>query len=295
MMPTPPTPASRLPAERDSPRCLARLATPFQTIEVWENTIAGRFYTLDGRPMSAVADEYIYHECMTHPAALAHGMPKRALVLGGGDAGAARELLKHPSITTVSVAELDAQVVAMTRQYFPSFHQGAFDDPRVAVTIGDAADFVRAHIAHDVAPFDLAVFDLTPPDSPARGLFSVPFLQQLKSVLTRPGVVSVHLGSPDAEAERVRHVWRNLHAAFGWVAVMVADIPLYGGRWAMALAGDDPAGDPRAATPEHVAADLASRDLGALRYYNAARHHTLFAPHPELDALAPEPSKPLSE
>jgi len=245
-------------------RRVARIDTPFQCIEVWDKPTFDRLYTLDGRPMAAIGDEYIGHECMTHPAALMLAAPQRALVLGGGDGGAARELLKHPSITKIVIAELDAQVVAMARRYFVPIHQGAFDDPRVDLQIGDAADYVSRHANSGLAPFDLVIFDLTPPDSPARGLFSVAFFQQLKTVLTQQALISVHLGPPLTEPERVRRVWQDLRSAFRLVRVMTAEIPTYGGLWAMALAGDYKTG--------------AARDIGDLRYYNAARHSALFVP-----------------
>lgn len=82
-------------------RRLAHVASPHQQIEVWETPQLGRLFTLDGRPMTAVGDEYVYHECMTHPAALAHPCPRKALVLGGGDGGAARQLLKHACILSL--------------------------------------------------------------------------------------------------------------------------------------------------------------------------------------------------
>ena len=123
-------------------RRLASVDSPYQRIEVWDTPQLGRLFTLDGRPMTSAGDEFIYHECMVHPAALAHPSPKAALVLGGGDGGAARQLLRHPGIERIVVAELDAEVVRLTREYLPEVHGGAFDDPRVELVIGDAADFV---------------------------------------------------------------------------------------------------------------------------------------------------------
>ena len=145
-------------------RRLARVDSPYQRIEVWDTPQLGRLFTLDGRPMTSTGDEFIYHECMVHPAALAHPSPKAALVLGGGDGGAAQQLLKHPGIERIVVAELDAQVVRLTREYLPEVHGGAFDDPRVELVIGDAADFVAGALQTVPATeqFDLVVFDLTP-------------------------------------------------------------------------------------------------------------------------------------
>lgn len=167
-------------------RRLARVASAHQQIEVWETAQLGRLFTLDGRPMTSVGDEYVYHECMTHPAALAHPAPKKALVLGGGDGGAARQLLKHACIERIVVAELDDEVVGMARRYLDDVHQGALDDPRVELVIGDAAHFVESTVEH----FDLVVFDLTPPDSPAAGLYTRAFYARLKRILTPRGAVS---------------------------------------------------------------------------------------------------------
>ncbi len=161
-------------------RRLARVDSPYQRIEVWDTPQLGRLFTLDGRPMTATGDEFIYHECMVHPAALAHPAPKAALVLGGGDGGAARQLLKHPGIERIVVAELDAEVVRLIRKHLPEVHGGAFDDPRVELVIGDAADYVVGAVAQ----FDLVVFDLTPPDSPAAGLYTPDFYMQLKRVMS---------------------------------------------------------------------------------------------------------------
>ncbi len=97
-------------------RCLRALTRRINRIEVWETRQLGRLFTLDG-PMTSTGDEFIYHECMVHPAALAHPAPRAALVLGGGDGGAARQLLAHPGIERIVVAELDEQVVRLTREY----------------------------------------------------------------------------------------------------------------------------------------------------------------------------------
>lgn len=268
---------------------IAAIQSAYQHIEVWQTAELGRVFTLDGRPMTATGDEYIYHECMTHPAALAHPQPRRALVLGGGDGGAARELLRHASIERIVVAELDPEVVALARRYFETVHQGAFEDARVALRIGDAADYVRHHARQGHARFDLAVFDLTPPDSPARGLFGIDFLRELKGVLHSGALVSVHLGSPAREPERVATVLGALRAAFATVRVMHADIPLYGGNWAMAVATDAPAADPAAISTETMAARLQARDLGTLRYYNAARHGALFGTPHEMRSISRAP------
>lgn len=261
-------------------RRIASVASPHQRIEVWDTPRLGLLFTLDGRPMTSVGDEFVYHECMIHPAALAHPEPKRALVLGGGDGGAARQLLMHPSIERVVVAELDEDVVRMARQHLVDVHDGSLDDARVELVIGDAAHFVAATNEQ----FDLIVFDLTPPDSPAAELYTPAFYARLKTAMTPRAALSMHLGSPQFHAERVAGLLRGLRSSFAFVDVMSAFVPLYGSQWLMALASDTL--EPTALFKHDIEERLAARRINRLRYYGAALHPALFAvSHAVLDKL----------
>ncbi|WP_414443895.1 polyamine aminopropyltransferase [Burkholderia sp. 22PA0106] len=251
-------------------RRLESLASPHQRIEVWDTPQLGRLFTLDGQPMTSTGDEFVYHECMTHPAALAHPRPRRALVLGGGDGGAARQLLKHPSIERIVIAELDAAVVAMARRHLGEVHGGAFDDPRVELVIGDAAHYVE----HAPGHFDLVVFDLTPPDSPAAGLYTRAFLARLKRLLTPCAALSMHLGAPGFHIERIAALVAELRASFAVVAPLAAPVPLYGGEWLMAVASDTL--DAGALFAHDIDERLAARGIGGLRFYDAELHPALF-------------------
>lgn len=252
-------------------RRLASVTTPWQQIEIWDTPQLGRLFTLDGRPMSSVGDEFIYHECMVHPAALAHPAPRAALVLGGGDGGAARQLLRHESITRIVVAELDAEVVRLTHEYLPQVHDGAFDDPRVELVIGDAADFV----AGAQERFDLIVFDLTPPDSPAAGLYTPAFYEQLKRRMNPDAVLSMHLGAPLFHGARVATLFEDLRQAFAVVRPMNTFVPLYGSLWTMATASDTL--DPAALSRAELSERLAARRIDGLAWYDADAHAGLFS------------------
>lgn len=252
-------------------RRLARVDSPYQRIEVWDTPQLGRLFTLDGRPMTSTGDEFIYHECMVHPAALTHPAPKAALVLGGGDGGAARQLLRHPGIERIVVAELDAEVVRLTREYLADVQGGAFDDPRVELVIGDATHYV----AGATAQFDLIVFDLTPPDSPAAGLYTPDFYRQLKRIMSPNAVLSLHLGSPYFHAERVAGLLGDLRDTFAMVRTMHTFVPLYGSLWMMATASDTL--DPAALTAETLTQRLAARQIDSLRHYDPAFNTGLFS------------------
>ncbi|NML33662.1 spermidine synthase [Paraburkholderia antibiotica] len=303
-------------------RLVERVESRYQTIEIWDTPQLGALFTLDGRPMTSAGDEFIYHECMVHPAALAHPAPRAALVLGGGDGGAARQLLKHPGIERIVVAELDAEVVRLTRQYLPDVQGGAFDDPRVELVIGDAADYVAALAAATAtdapantttkiaaaapgaaregtpqpasatppeAPrFDLVVFDLTPPDSPAAGLYTPAFYAQLKRVLSADAALSLHLGSPYFHAPRIAGLLDDLRASFAHVRMLSTFVPLYGSLWTMAIASATL--DPAALTATTLAERVAARGIDSLRHYEPALHAGLFsATRSVRDKLSPLP------
>jgi spermidine synthase len=252
-------------------RRLASVTSQWQQIEVWDTPQLGRLFTLDGRPMSSVGDEFIYHECMVHPIALAHPAPRSALVLGGGDGGAARQLLRHEGITRIVVAELDAEVVRLTREFLPQVHGDAFDDPRVELVIGDAADFVAATAEH----FDLVVFDLTPPDSPAAGLYTPAFYAQLKRVMTPAAALSMHLGAPYLHGPRIAALFEDLRKSFAIARPMNAFVPLYGSLWLMATASDIL--DPITLTASDLNKRLAERRIANLAWYDADAHAGLFS------------------
>lgn len=252
-------------------RRLACVDSAWQHIEVWDTPQLGCLFTLDGRPMTSAGDEFVYHECMTQPAALTHPAPRKALVLGGGDGGAARQLLGHPGIERIVVAELDPDVVRLTGDYLPQVRGGAFDDPRVELVIGDAAAFV----ARTQERFDLVVFDLTPPDSPAAGLYTPAFYRELKHVMTADALISLHLGSPWHHAGRIERLLTGLAASFAVVRPLAAYVPLYGALWLMAVASDRP--DPAAMDAATLRARMKARGIEGLRFYEAGLHAALFS------------------
>ncbi|HZZ11474.1 MAG TPA: polyamine aminopropyltransferase [Paraburkholderia sp.] len=271
-------------------RRLESVVSAYQHIEVWETPQLGRLFTLDGRPMTSTGDEFIYHECMVHPAALTHAGPRTALVLGGGDGGAARQLLKHPGIERIVVVELDAEVVRLTREHMPQVHGGAFDDPRVELVIEDAAQYVTAAIGRE--RFDLVIFDLTPPDSPAAGLYTVEFYRTLKQAMSPAALISMHLGSPYFQAERVAGLLAGLRDVFAIVRTMSAFVPLYGSLWMMAIASDTL--DPASLDADALAKRRAARQISPLQHYDTSVHAALFsASHSVRDKLS-QFLKPLS-
>ncbi len=245
--------------------------TPYQRLELLESPELGRSLRLDGHFMTSEADEFFYHEALVHPAAIAHPDPKRALIVGGGDGGAAEELLKHPSIEALTLVELDEQVVEVARSHLQAINKGALDDPRVTVRIQDGAEFLAA-----AEPgFDLILLDLTDPETPAGPLYTEDFFRQCQRVLAPGGALVLHLGSPFHERDQVRGMAQTLRAVFSQVHGYGVHIPLYGAYWALAVVSDQL--NPLSLDPAQVQARIDARGIGDLQYYNAEVHGGLFA------------------
>jgi len=170
----------------------------------------------------------------------------------------------------VVIAELDEAVVDMARRHLAEVQGGALDDARVELVIGDAAHFV----ATTSERFDLVVFDLSPPDSPAAELYTTAFYARLKAAMMPRAALSMHLGSPHFHAERAASLLGGLRSTFAFVNVMSAFVPLYGSQWLMALASDTL--DATALFKHDIEERLAARRIDRLRYYGAALHRSLF-------------------
>src|SRR5690625_1094943 len=162
----------------------------YQLVEVYETDTWGNLLTIDGMVMLSERDEFVYHEMLAHVAMFSHPAPKRVLIIGGGDGGTAREVLKHPSVTRVDMVEIDKTVVDASKQFFPGV--GAFDDSRLQVIYEDGIQFVKAV----KEPYDILIIDGSDPVGPAEGLFSQEFYKACKSALTKDGILTTQTETP---------------------------------------------------------------------------------------------------
>lgn len=136
---------------------LAEVRTPFQNIRIVDTECFGKILLLDGHVQLASLDERAYHEALVHIPLLSLNEPKRALVVGGGDGGVLRELVKHESLQTIDMVEIDVEVVETCLRHLPELSNGAFEDPRVSLHIADAFGFMK-----EVGePYDFMVLDIT--------------------------------------------------------------------------------------------------------------------------------------
>ncbi len=159
--------------------------TEFQHAEVID-TKDNRYLLLDSIVQFSKNDEYIYHESIAHPAMLASKNPKKILVIGGGDGGTLREILKY-NVEKVILCELDKEVIEISKKFFPEVSSGAFDDPRVEIVHMDGRKFVE----DSKEEFDVIINDLTDPSGPSKLLFTKEFYQIVKDSLKKDGILSL--------------------------------------------------------------------------------------------------------
>ena len=111
--------------------------TEHQDLVLFSNPVFGRILMLDGVTQVTTADEFIYHEMMSHVPIIAHGAARNVLIVGGGDCGLAEEVLKHATVEKLVQVEIDASVVEFSKEHFEDFNKGVLDDPRFELVIAD--------------------------------------------------------------------------------------------------------------------------------------------------------------
>lgn len=243
----------------------------FQTIDVFETPQFGKLLRIDGANMTSERDEFFYHEALVHPVATAHAAPRSALIIGGGDGGAAEEILKHASIERLLLVELDEAVSRISRAHLGQIHRGAFSDQRLELVHADGESYLQ----NSTEQFDLILLDLTDPDTPARRLYSHDFFASVRRRLMAGGAMSLHIGSPVFHPERFARLVRDLSSVFATVRPYSLYVPLYGTQWGMAIASDTL--DPLVLSPDLAEQRLRERQLDSLQYYNGDVHRALFA------------------
>ncbi len=252
-------------------RTVRREKTRYQDLAVLETVDTGHVLVLDGCVMTTELDEFAYHEMIAHVPMCSHPEPRKVLVIGGGDGGTVREVLKHPCVDTAVLAEIDERVIEASRAHLPNLSR-ALQDRRCQVMVGDGAEHVRTHPAE----YDVIICDSTDPVGPGEVLFSSEFFRASYESLTDDGVFCTQSESPFLHADLISRIIRGLREFFPIVRLYLTCVPTYpGGLWSFALASKryDP---------------LAHRRPIELdtRYYSPAIHDASFVLPRFVEALA---------
>ena len=242
-----------------------------QHLVIFENGLFGRMMALDGITQVTERDEFIYHEMMTHVPILAHGAAKRVLIIGGGDGGILREVIRHRSVEHVTMVEIDPAVTDFCKKQLPQISAGAFDDPRLNLVFADGAKFVE----DTDESYDVVIVDSTDPIGPGEVLFREEFYRAARARLTPGGVIVTQNGVPFMQSDELQGTMEKFRRLFKVASCYLATIPTYvGGPMAMGWGTDDE-------TLKSVPlAELESRyaDAGlATRYYTPEVHKAAFA------------------
>lgn len=210
---------------------LVRKQTQYQDLAIVDSEVFGRMLILDGIVQTTIKDEFVYHEMISHIPLFTHPNPKKVLVVGGGDGGAIREILKHPSVEKAVLCEIDKDVVDECKKFLPEISH-ALDDPRCEVFIGDGIKYVKEHKNE----FDVIIVDSTDPFSIAEGLFGGNFYKDIYEALTEDGIFIAQTETPFFLPETVKKVFDDAKAIFPVTKLFMAAIPTYpGGYWSFTV------------------------------------------------------------
>ncbi|MFA6988778.1 MAG: polyamine aminopropyltransferase [Candidatus Gastranaerophilaceae bacterium] len=203
----------------------------FQAIDILDTPALGKMLILDGLVMTSERDEYFYHEMIAHIPMNSHPAPKQVLVIGGGDGGTVREVLKHPSVERVVLCEIDGLVVEACKEFLPTI-AGKLDDPKVELQIRDGIEYIKTQ----KNTFDIILIDSTDPMGPGVGLFTEDFYTDVKAALKQGGIMSAQSESPFADQKEIKLMYPLLKKVFPIVKTFVGPMPTYpGGYWSWAF------------------------------------------------------------
>lgn len=252
-------------------KLLHEVRTDHQHLVIFQNPVMGRVMALDGVIQTTEADEFIYHEMLTHVPILAHGAARRVLVIGGGDGGMLREVARHPGVEHITMVEIDATVVDMCKEFLPNHSNGAFDDPRLNLVIDDGMRFVSTTQER----YDVIISDSTDPIGPGEVLFTENFYQACHRCLNEGGILVTQNGTPFMQREGVQTTASRLRGLFADWHFYHAAVPTYiGGVMTFAWGATRP--DYRKLSLDVLRARYAGSGI-VTRYYNPEIHLGAFA------------------
>ena len=255
-----------------------RRQTGLHDVLIFDTPAFGRVLALDGIVQTTERDEFIYHEMLAHVPILAHGAVRRVLIVGGGDGGVLREVLRH-DVARATMVEIDGAIVELCRAHLPRLSAGAFDDARADVVIGDGARYV----ADADGTFDVIIVDSTDPLGPGEVLFGEAFYADCKRRLGAGGILVTQNGVPFMQPDEVTDTHRRLKRLFADAHFYTVPVPTYvGGLMTLGWASDEVAAR---ATPQAVIAERFAAAALDVRYYTPAVHVAAFALPAYVEAL----------
>lgn len=244
---------------------LFREKSSYQDIVVADTCEFGRMLMLDGVFQTSVAEEYIYHEMIVHVPLFSHPNPKKVLVVGGGDGGAVREVVRHAAVESVEMVEIDGMVVDVSKKYLPEISAAILaEHPKLRVNIGDGLARVKAAENY----YDVIIVDCSDPIGPGVGLFTKAFYQDVYRALNPGGLFVQQTESPFYHQSLISRIYQDIAELFPLTRLYLANIPLYPGGLHSFTLGSKIYDPVQALLPEPLPFTT--------RYYNGALHRSCF-------------------
>ncbi|AGL03231.1 polyamine aminopropyltransferase [Desulfoscipio gibsoniae] len=250
--------------------------SPFQKVAVLDTVEFGRMLTLDNVIQTNIKDEFVYHEMITHVGLNTHPNPKKVLVIGGGDGGAVREIVKHKGIEKVVHVEIDQMVIDVAKKFFPELSSG-FEDPRVEILVDDGIK----HVKENKGVYDMIIVDSTDPVGPAVGLFGEEFYRSVFDALTEDGLFVAQTESPFFNSSLITQVTTTISGIYPLNRLFWAVVPTYpGGYWTFTMGSKKH--DP-------LTVELNQGKIAALKtkWYSPEVHRSAFVLQPFVKELLP--------
>lgn len=234
----------------------------YQKIEILDSESMGKIMLLDNKVMITEKDEFYYHETISHASLSIHPCPKRVMVIGGGDGGTVREVLKYKTVEEVELVEIDEEVINVSKKFFPEV-SCELENPKLKIVIEDAIDCVKNGKENS---YDVVLCDSTDPQGFAAGLISKEFYRSVSKILKDEGIYICQSGSLIIQEKEFETSLENIRSAFKFVDVVVSIVPAYpGSLWAFLIASNKP-----------IDKKIKNKPHGKTQYWNAGLHEKLF-------------------
>lgn len=240
----------------------------FQQIEVLDTHGVGRLLLLDGKTMVSERDEFVYHEVMGHIPTMVHPDVKNVLIIGGGDGGIVRELVKHQEIERIDLVEIDERVIAVSKEFFPHCTSG-LSDKRVNILPCDGVEYIKKFKNF----FDIIIIDSTDPEDFAAGLFTREFYSEVHSALKENGIMMAQTENPFYDEYGINSFYKALREVYPVVSSLAAPMLIYPGVfWTFAFASKGPL--PTKILPKKI--EFMRELEKTLKWYNMNWHQGAF-------------------
>lgn len=271
-------------------KTLRKGKTKYQQIELVETDEFGNVLLLDNITQVAERNDSHYHEPMVHPAICCHPKPRTILVIGGGDGGILREVLKYSTIERVDLAELDNEVISFSKKYLSSVHKGCFDDSRLHIQVVDGRMFTEEHPGQ----YDIIIMDMTDPYGPSKMLYTREFFRKIKRAFRdKNGIFIMHSESPISRPQAFSCIQKTLRSVFKNVNPFYLYIQMYAVLWSITMCSDSI--NAAAVSSANVNKKLQRFGLNDLQVYSGQTHTSMQVEYPYISQILKQPARIITD